>query len=306
MKVSSREIAVIVPVYNRRTIVLEALKSISEQTERPGKVIIVDDGSTDGTSASVRQWISQCQTLSVKLVNQSNQGASSARNHGLSHVEGYPWIAFLDSDDLWPSDFLKRCSEAIQVSDTIAVTADREFINLNKGSKQLRCSRGIAGDAMHWIFCRGDGGIGSASVLRRDAVQALGGYDEKIPTGHDTALFLRLSLQGRWIYAPGLPVQHRRGFGSLSSEQKHINEMHSDYRRQWAIVREKFMIEEGFSSYSCYRRSLADRWYAAGRQLTRQRRIAEARSCFWKSIQWHFFNKAWLRLGRNLTIDSWR
>jgi len=296
--ISGRDIAVIVPVYNRKKVVLEALESVITQTELPGKLIIVDDGSNDGTSESVRSWISQCKAVfPLQLLCRNHQKASSARNYGLGYVETHRWVAFLDSDDLWPSNFLKRCCLAInQQLDAIAVTADRHCVEIETGKWTFKSSHNIVKDTTNWIFCKGGGGIGSASLFRRDKIVALGGYDETLPTGHDTALFLRLSLQGNWLYVPGEPVCYRRGIGKSRGEQIHIYEMYEDFRQQWARVHEKFLLETSLSSSSVYRRSIAQRWYRTGRQLASLRRVPEARRCFLKSIRWRFFNKAWLYL----------
>lgn len=96
---------VVVPVYNRATTVLEALDSIAVQTAAPRRLIVVDDGSTDGTAAAVRKWLQRTAIPSqLQLIVQNNRGAAAARNWALQHAGGCEFLAFLDSDDLLPAE----------------------------------------------------------------------------------------------------------------------------------------------------------------------------------------------------------
>lgn len=94
-------ISVIIPTFNRRQLLDEALDSVRAQHYRPIEVIVVDDGSMDGTAELVQEWQLACQEeidFSVQYVSQSNQGPSAARNRGLLKARGQ-YLQFLDSDD---------------------------------------------------------------------------------------------------------------------------------------------------------------------------------------------------------------
>jgi glycosyltransferase involved in cell wall biosynthesis len=95
-------ISCIVPVYNGERYLREAVDSILAQTYRPLKVIVADDGSTDGTPAAAAAYGEQ-----LTYLRQSNQGYAAAKNLGLSAAEG-DFIAFLDVDDLWRPEKLAR------------------------------------------------------------------------------------------------------------------------------------------------------------------------------------------------------
>lgn len=284
-------------MYNRKSIVVEALNSVVSQAELPGRLIIVDDGSTDGSAAVVDKWISQCKAnLSMELLCLSHQGAPAARNRGLNSAKNYPWVAFLDSDDLWPNDFLMRCCRTIYMNpDVIAVTSDRKFILTLTGEVILKKSHEIEKDPTRWLFC-GEAGIGSASLFRRDKVEALGGFDENIPTAHDAALFLPLSLHGPWRYVSGKPVIYRHDIGQKRGEQTHIYQTFDDYHRRVSHVLENFLIEANFVSRSSFRKTVMTRWRWAGWELFWQKRVEEAQACFLQSIRWRFFNRAWYYL----------
>ncbi|MCG3181676.1 MAG: hypothetical protein BIFFINMI_04075 [Phycisphaerae bacterium] len=93
-------ISVVVPTFNARRFLPEALASILAQTYRPIEVIVADDGSTDGTVELARQW-----DPPVRVVAQPTAGPAATRNLGAAHAAG-PFLAFLDPDDLWMPDKL--------------------------------------------------------------------------------------------------------------------------------------------------------------------------------------------------------
>lgn len=103
------EISIIIPVYNKEKYIGAALHSVLEQSFRDIEVIVVNDGSTDG-SLSILNKIA-ANDYRVRVVNVANGGVSNARNIGLSYAQG-EWIQFLDADDLLEKDYL---SQAIQV-----------------------------------------------------------------------------------------------------------------------------------------------------------------------------------------------
>ena len=108
MNTDDKSVSVIVPTYNRWHVLPRALDSIFAQTHPPKQVIVVDDGSTDGTFQHVTETYPQ-----VIGLQQSNQGVSAARNLGLSKASG-TWIALLDSDDAWKPEKLESQLSALE------------------------------------------------------------------------------------------------------------------------------------------------------------------------------------------------
>lgn len=93
--------SIILPVFNRGALVVEALNSINAQTYRPIELIIVDDGSTDNTKEVIQKWIEEEKEegITAKYIYQSNSGPSEARNRGIKEISGQ-YVQFFDSDDV--------------------------------------------------------------------------------------------------------------------------------------------------------------------------------------------------------------
>jgi glycosyltransferase involved in cell wall biosynthesis len=95
-------VSCIVPVFNGERFVAETVESMLAQSYRPIEVIVVNDGSTDGTAAVLERFAER-----IRVVYQENAGQAAARNHGLQEASG-EFIAFLDADDLWLPEKLER------------------------------------------------------------------------------------------------------------------------------------------------------------------------------------------------------
>lgn len=105
-------VSVIIPVYNREKSVVEAVNSVLKQTYKDLELIVVDDGSTDGT----QKVLSQIHDSRFHYIYQNNDGACSARNHGIDLANGN-YIAFHDSDDIWHIDKLAKQMEIFEKYD---------------------------------------------------------------------------------------------------------------------------------------------------------------------------------------------
>jgi GT2 family glycosyltransferase len=107
--------SIVIPAHNRAQLILEALDSVSKQTFKDFEVIVVDDGSTDGTEAVVSEMLKSgnAENLKLKYIRQENKGAGAARNAGAKVAHG-EYLAFLDSDDLWLPWTLKSFKKVIE------------------------------------------------------------------------------------------------------------------------------------------------------------------------------------------------
>lgn len=109
MNTAHPQISIIIPTYNRKSHLGRALESVWGQTESSYEVIVIDDGSTDGTT----EWLHSSHPQVRVIQLSDNQGAAAARNVGIRQAKGQ-WIAFLDSDDQWLPDYLEAQTQALK------------------------------------------------------------------------------------------------------------------------------------------------------------------------------------------------
>lgn len=188
-------VSAIIPTYNAERYVAEAIDSALGQTSPPNEVIVVDDGSTDGTVNVVRRYGDR-----VVLLQQPNRGPAAARNVGLkaAHSE---FIAFLDADDVWSPRNLELQVAILRDNPRCVMSYGdiRWFTNsphpdvMNAGpSDDLYMPEGdVAPDLIrHFLWAT------PAVVARREIVLKLGGFDETLRIGEDYDLWLRLASAG--------------------------------------------------------------------------------------------------------------
>ncbi len=96
-------VSILIPCFNQRGTIVRALESIRTQTYRPLEIIVVDDGSQDGSAAGVENWSSRARDLQTRIIQQSNQGPAAARQAGLEASRG-GFVQYLDADDLLEPD----------------------------------------------------------------------------------------------------------------------------------------------------------------------------------------------------------
>ena len=94
------DVTVVIPAFQAENTIDRALASVLAQTVLPRAVIVVDDGSTDGTMAAAEAWRAKIDKIDLRVVRQPNAGAGAARNRALRDAKTR-YVAFLDSDDTW-------------------------------------------------------------------------------------------------------------------------------------------------------------------------------------------------------------
>lgn len=202
------------PVYNTSRYVAEAVESILAQTFADFELLIVDDGSTDGSPGILRSLAEK--DTRIRLVCRENRGVCATRNEILSMAQG-EFIAVMDSDDVaLPHRFetqvayLNSHPECLAVG-TGALLIDTDGDPINELPLE---SEHEAIDAAHMKgFC---GAICHTSTLfRRDAVLAVGGYAEDVPGAEDYDLYLKLAERGRLHTLPRVLVKYRQHLASI-------------------------------------------------------------------------------------------
>lgn len=178
-------ISVIIPTYNRKEFLKEALDSVLKQEGVKKEIIVVDDGSKDGTSEIIKSY-------PVKYLYQSNKGPASARNLGILKSKG-KYIAFLDSDDLWLEDKLSLQLNFFEENPEYLIVHTNEiWIKDGKPLKQLKKHKKGGGDQFERSLelCV----ISPSSVLiKRELFEKIGLFDESFPACEDYELWLRVT-----------------------------------------------------------------------------------------------------------------
>ncbi len=182
-------ISVVIPSFNRRHTLGRALESVFAQTSAVDEVILVDDGSTDGSCDMIRQDFP-----AVNVLRQSNLGVSAARNFGIATAK-FNWIALLDSDDCWLPQKIDQIRKACQQHPGFVLYhSDEIWVRRGVRVNPMQKHRKSGG----WIFerCLPLCAISpSATVLCKATLLSLGMFDEKLPACEDYDLWLRLCHQ---------------------------------------------------------------------------------------------------------------
>jgi len=203
-------VSVVIPTYNRAHGVTAALASVLAQTYLNFEVIVVDDGSTDGTAEALQEFIcgQHCQGKEVRYFFQPNGGQSAARNRGIAEARG-KWIAFLDSDDVWLPRKLEWQVRATEhfVSCGACIT-DAMLTNLSNGDNTAfrvsgkRCEEamGIDSGATKNLAKSFDPYWVSTLLARAAVVRQIGGFDSNVEFAEDHDFNFRLSLATSFCY----------------------------------------------------------------------------------------------------------
>ncbi len=187
-------ISVVIPTYNRVSFLKEAIDSVLSQTYRNFELIVVDDGSTDGTPKLLSSY-----GYKIRVIPQANQGPSAARNRGIEAAKG-KWIAFLDSDDVWKPDKLKKQVQFItDHPDTKICQAEEVWIRNGKRVNPRKKHEMHSG----WIYeqCLPLCIVSPSSVMiHRDVFEKVGFFDETMPACEDYDLWLRICAHYPVLY----------------------------------------------------------------------------------------------------------
>ena len=180
-------VSVIIPTYNRKNLLKRALHSASSQTFVPQEIIVVDDGSSDGT----KDWVLE-RFPYVRYIYQDNSGVSSARNAGIKEAKG-SWIAFLDSDDEWMPDKLEKQEIAINDSKEAWLCHTNEiWIRNGVRVNQMKKHQKYGGDVFENCLdiCRISP---SSALIKKEVFEMVGLFDESLKVCEDYDLWLRIT-----------------------------------------------------------------------------------------------------------------
>ncbi|HVU49940.1 MAG TPA: glycosyltransferase, partial [Polyangia bacterium] len=250
------DVSVIIPTYNRAHLLPRTIDSVLGQTHPGCHVILVDDGSTDGTEAAVRDRYGG--SPRVRVLRQENRGVSAARNAGLAAATG-EYVAFLDSDDVWRPwkvEVQVACLERLRAHGVGMLWSDMDLAdergavtvpNANRSQYAAyglfpmdemfsssaaleELAPGVAAHApgarVHWgdvYRCIALGNLcpTPSVILTRERAREVGGFDESLRTGEDHAYHLRTCALGPAAFLDVATFTYRKGAGDQLTAPAH-------------------------------------------------------------------------------------
>jgi len=218
----SVDISVIIPLYNKGEFIERTLKSVAAQDIGNWECIIVDDGSTDSSVEIVKEFI-RVNPGNWKLISQKNSGQTSARNHGVKLAQGN-YLAFLDADDLWPSNKLRLQFRALE-SDRSAVLVLSAFAIFRDHKSTARVVRHRDPLKMNkrWLLMSGfGGGLESVGMVRRGVLLDEEMFDSALSTSSGLDLSLRLAELGKVILLPEIGLYYRINAGQWHADTNEL------------------------------------------------------------------------------------
>jgi glycosyltransferase involved in cell wall biosynthesis len=250
-------VSVVIPAFNAERYLGPAIESVLTQTYSDLELVVVDDGSTDGTASVVEA----CRDSRVRLLRQSNAGVGAARNRGLEATTG-SWVGFLDADDMWfPAKLERQLTVFAAAPELRAVGCLMEYVS-DSGGRLGVAGVPIGPREQHLVA---EGRLNpfppSAPLFRRAALTAVGGYDETLAASvpglvEDLDVLSKVARSGPIWSVPTVLGAYRLHDGSASARHffsqrdgiRYITALRSSEASGETLNWEQFR--------SCHRRSL--------------------------------------------------
>lgn len=216
-------ISVVIPLYNKEKQIACTLQSVFEQTFQNFEIVIVDDGSTDNSVEEVEKF----DDSRIRLIHQTNAGVSAARNRGIEEASG-ELIAFLDADDVWMPEYLATQYGLYQKYPECSVYACNYEFRDSEGKVTPTIIRklpfegedGILSNYFEVASCSHPPLWTSAVVIKKSAIQAIGGFPIGIKSGEDLLTWARLAVSGTIAYSRKSLAMFIRDEGLFNKDQQ--------------------------------------------------------------------------------------
>ncbi len=198
-------ISVIIPVYNGEKTIRETIESVLNQTFREFELLVINDGSQDRTL----EIVESIQDSRLKVFSYPNAGQSTSRNRGIELATG-EYISFIDADDLWTPDKLEAQVKVLQENPQAAVAyswtnwIDESSQLVGKGSHITEKGKVFAKLLLNDFVANG-----SNSLIRRQVLTEVGGFDASVTPAEDWDMWLRIAAHYEFVAVPSSQVLYR-------------------------------------------------------------------------------------------------
>lgn len=285
-------VSVIVPVYNRAHLVSETIDSILSQTYEFVEIILINDGSTDGSLPILRKYKTRFPEK-IRVVDQPNQGQIIARNNGIKAAQG-EYIAFLDSDDLWLEDKLERQIPLFE-KDVGLVYSGTEIINEDGQTVRVEpADARITGNIYPQLLVK-NRMTGGTVVVTAEALRLVGVFSPHFKAAENWDLWLRVCKEYEARVIPDALTKYRIHSDNMSSDaqlmiraKRQIMEKHCD------------LDSEDVAVASCSRLAYADYHYRKGINAFSKDDYGLARKEFFTVFRFTYqYEDTWMRFFRS-------
>jgi glycosyltransferase involved in cell wall biosynthesis len=198
-------VTVIIPTFNKSELVRQAINSVLAQDYEDFEILVIDDGSADNT----KQAVAEIKDNRIKYFYKNNGGVSSARNLGLKNTQGQ-LICFLDSDDLWPDNFLKTMTSRLQKNPQYGAAYCMRTLLSEDGStkpsyqKEFFFSGQVTAQLFKKTFIQT-----STICFRRETLEGIF-FDESLTNGEDVDVWLKVSTRTKFLFVPDVQIIYRQ------------------------------------------------------------------------------------------------
>ncbi len=233
------KVTVLMPARNAEKYIAEAIRSVLEQTFTDYEILIINDGSTDGTANIVKQF----NDARIRLIKQSGQGIAIALNKGIQEAKG-SYIARFDADDIcFPERLQKQVKFLDDNPDYVLAGGDAEYIaESGEHLFDFRCTGHSHEEIMNqlYVYCPF---IHSGVMYRKEAVIKAGGYSPDAHNIEDYLLWVQLVKYGRYANLPEQLIKVRFNPGSATIDEKwrgrHFRKLKRDIIHRGAVTKEE-------------------------------------------------------------------
>ena len=208
--------SVVIPLYNKAPYIRRAVDSVLAQTLEDFELVVVDDGSTDGSGELVRSYTDP----RIRCIWQSNAGECAARNRGIELARS-EWISYLDADDEYLPEFLAEIDAVRHQYPSVAVIFTNHTVISEVGAREAWRAEGLTGPQVvndYFRFClmRGSGMSSSSTATTREIIRRVGGFPTGITLAGDLDTWARLAWAAGEVGAipKRLAVWHNEVLGS--------------------------------------------------------------------------------------------
>ncbi len=255
-------ITAVIPAYNCDAWIARSIDSVLNQTHPVDEVIVVDDGSTDGTAEVIKAYGDR-----VRYLYQANAGVSAARNAGIQAATGN-WIAFLDADDEWLPDKIKRQTDLLTRHPDLMWTTGNfikclcEEKRRGAHTPRKRCQQYLNSKEYFESYFRAiqwyQWGHTDCMVIRKSVFEQVGNFQPDLSLGEDVDLWLRIAYRYPAVgfSAEPLAVYHLSSEDSLMKKSRSENH-YADFIQRHLDLAQQAAVSEAFQPAASF---IAKRW----------------------------------------------